>query len=152
MIKYFPSLFLFLISLALGWASFSQAQKLLPAIIPNFYPAVEAQVVHMNGDFAQVGQAKIFVLREAEVKFDWAGQTYTSKETGYDFSYDDYKQALQTKRCTVYVNREQPSLSLLSTAMPVGQFFFCGLFAVLSLVLFLFAFKKYPRSSSSGKL
>lgn len=133
------------ITIATGFASAGLFNKSLPAIIPDTCPPVEGVVQELVGDTTLVGQASIFMLRTAKVDFEWQGKNYTATDPGYNFTEPQYKQALETKRCTVYVNREQPELSLLSTQVPFGQLFFCGLFGLISLGMAYITIRKMCR-------
>lgn len=140
--KNIPTLICFLIALAMGWACSNLFQKSLPFISPSHYPAVVGQVQEIVGDNVPVGNVSIFMLTEAKVTFVWEGKPYIAQDAGYSFTEAQYREALATKQCTVYVDRANPELSLLSKSVPFGQLFFCGVFGIGSITLLIIGVKR----------
>ena len=71
----------------------------------------------------------------AKVDIEYKGQNYYVTTVGFNFTKAMYRQALETGRVPVYLNPEKPEKSVLSKGVPFLQYFACGLFAGIALLL-----------------
>ncbi len=72
---------------------------------------------------------------DAKVDIEFLGEAYYVTNTGFNFTHGMYERACDSGTVPVYLNRDNPSKSVLSKGVPFMQYFCTGIFALLGLFL-----------------
>lgn len=115
---------LFFLALALVWCwpTFRIWQSMYHVLRVDDSTPVEGYVEQIRGH-----GPKRAIIRAL---IEYQGESYTVCRTGFHFTTDMFEQARETRRVTVYVNRENPAESVMSVGVPP---FVWGCHAVFSL-------------------
>ncbi len=115
---------------------------LIPDIMRTYpsanYPAVEGKVLDMRGHTSSSSSTggrhggNSFHIDHTAVQFMWKGKEYITREQGMGFGKEEYNRAQQTKRCTVYVNEQNPEQSLLVKGVAPILLILCGVFFIIA--------------------
>lgn len=135
-----------LIALLWGWPVFHLWQDTCYILQADANTTVEGYVERITGRRAKRGSI--------EAHIEYKGQNYTVRRMGQSFTNPMFEDARESRRVTVYVNRNNPSESVMSLEIPAAHWTGITLFTLAELGLLgasLYFFRFYCRNRREEK-